>query len=141
MLPEQQILQEIADKLAHHHVWSLVNFWGLQTLLWVSIIASVSAALLTATIAAQPSNRRRLAIASLAAVPAAVVTIVSTFSLVERYQYHDDYIRVLEQLRRQMIVQKNIDAAGAAQRLTEFENSGPRVPPPKITELKKDKDQ
>ena len=50
MSPEQQaILQEIADKLAHHHTWFLVNFWGLQALLSLSICASGIAALLTAT--------------------------------------------------------------------------------------------
>ena len=137
MLSEQQaILQEIADKLAHHHAWSLINFWGLQALLWLSIGASVFAAVLTATMAERPSNLRRLLITSLAAVPAAVVTIESTFNLVERYKYHDNYIRTLEQLRRQIIVQKNIDASGAAERLTDFENSGPQFPPPKIMELK-----
>jgi hypothetical protein len=37
-----------------------------------------------------------------------------------------------------MMVQKNINAAGAAELLTQLENLGPEFPPPRITELKRD---
>jgi hypothetical protein len=38
-----------------------------------------------------------------------------------------------------MMVQKNINAAGAAELLTQLENLGPEFPPPRITELKRDR--
>ena len=94
---EITILKEIAEKISLHTHWSNVTFYTFYSFLWASILSSIVATIL-AGISAGPTWLKML----LSAFPALAITVESTCGFSQKYQYHETYIRSLEETRRSL---------------------------------------
>lgn len=101
MNPEEVLVTEIAEKLALHRYWWSFDFVFLQVLIWSSILASTTSALLIA-VGASPKWLTAL----LAVIPALALTVESNFNFSARYKFHAEYIVELENLNRRLQVVK-----------------------------------
>lgn len=121
------LLDEVTREITKHQLWGTWGFYGLQILIWGSIVSSTAAAILTSI-----GKGGKPLVAFFAAVPALVLTAEATFRYSDRYQYHDKAAATIAMQRNAYAIRKEITIEEFSRWWDEYRTNGPIFPAPKL---------
>jgi hydrogenase maturation factor len=128
MTPEQKLLlEQITAALSTNSNVGTSDYVILHTIFWVSIIASASAALLTAI-----GKGEKWMIAVLAALPALCLTVENTFSFTTRYSIRNQAVLDLKALKRDIELKNTVTTSDGVDRLNKIESMVSQSPLPRF---------
>jgi len=124
---QKMLLEQIAAALSTNSSIGTYDYVILHTIFWISIIASATAALLTAI-----SKGEKWLVAVLAALPALCLTVENTFSFTTRYSIRNQAVLDLKALTRDIELKNTVTTSEGVDRLNKIEAMVAQSPLPRF---------
>jgi hypothetical protein len=124
------LLEDMTREITKHKFWGKCGFYGLQTMIWASIVSSAVAAFLLAI------GVNGDLVAFLAGVPAFVLAAEAAFRYSDRYQYHDKAAAVIASMKNAYSIRKELTIAELSRWWDEYRVNGPQLPAPLLVPKK-----
>ncbi|UVM36040.1 hypothetical protein LOY28_14920 [Pseudomonas sp. B21-017] len=109
-----ELIDKITTRIGYDEKWARSDFFCAQIFVWLTILASFFAAILTAAQAASA-----LFLALLAAIPGTMIVIEKSFAFGKRARWHWEMVATLEGYKNKLIFQ-DADVGEVSILLSEF---------------------